>query len=87
MMWESFAGLVQPALLFAAIFALTALAVSLARKFRDRAVDDTPSSSDLLSNFRELHEEGGLSDEEFRTIKAKLAGDAKSEVNENGGAG
>ena len=86
-MWESFGKLVRPGLLFAAIFALTAMAVSLARRFRDRNVEDNSGSSDLLSNFRELHERGGLSDEEFRTIKTKLAGDVKTEVNDNRGAG
>ncbi len=86
-MWESFGKLVQPTLLFAVIFALTALGISLARRFRDRTADDGPGASELLANFRELHDQGGLSDEEFRTIKTKLAGDVKSEVNNNRGAG
>ena len=59
----------------------------MARRFRDRNVEDNSNSSDLLSNFRELHERGGLSDEEFRTIKTKLAGDVKEKVNDNRGAG
>ena len=30
-------------------------------------------SSNMMTKFRDLHDEGGLSDEEFRTIKSKLA--------------
>ena len=66
-------SLIQAMLLFAAIFALTALGLAIARKLRDRNVDDRSKSSKLIANFRELHEQGGLSDEEFRTIKTKLA--------------
>lgn len=86
-MWDPFGGLVRGALLFAAIFALTAMAISLARRFRDRTADDSADSTDMLSKFRELHDQGGLSDEEFRTIKTKLAGDVKPEINDNSGAG
>lgn len=42
---------------------------SLRRGFRDRGAD----ASDLMTNFRELHNRGELSDEEYRTIKASLA--------------
>jgi hypothetical protein len=41
----------------------------------------------LMSNFRDLYDRGGLSDEEFRTIKAKLASDLKAKLNDNSGAG
>lgn len=65
--------LVQCLLWFALIFALTAGAMAIARRFRARAVHEALDPNDLLTNFRELYEQGGLSDEEFRTIKAKLA--------------
>lgn len=35
--------------------------------------DGGPDASDLMTNFRELHSRGELSDEEYRTIKATLA--------------
>ena len=35
---------------------------------------------ELLTNFRELHSQGELSDDEFRTIKTKLALRAKGEI-------
>jgi hypothetical protein len=40
-----------------------------------------------MSNFRDLYERGGLSDEEFRTIKAKLADELKAELKDNSKAG
>ena len=62
--------------LFAVIFAVTALGFSVVRRLRrvtDGAADDTSDASKMMSNFRDLHSRGGLSDEEFRTIKTKLA--------------
>lgn len=80
-------GLIQAALLLAAIFALSALAFAIARRYRGRAVHDNLDRHQLLSNFRELYDRGGLSDEEFRTIKSKLATELKAELRDNSGAG
>ena len=41
----------------------------LRRGFRESG----PDASNLMSNFRDLHSRGELSDEEYRTIKAGLA--------------
>ena len=41
-------------------------------RFRGRARDDTAPTSDMLSNFREMHHGGHLDEAEFRTIKTKL---------------
>jgi len=90
-MYETFEPLAQAALLFAAIFVMTALGVAVARRYRDREAKGMTDSSSLMSKFRELHDEGGLSDEEFRTIKTKLASDLKAElktsVNSNSNTG
>src|SRR5687768_12035876 len=80
-------GLVRAALLFAAIFALTAIGLAIARRFRDRSAKDKLDRHKMMSNFRELYDRGGLSDQEFRTIKAKLASELKAELNDNSGAG
>jgi hypothetical protein len=40
-----------------------------------------PPASRWLTNFQELHAEGGLSDEEYRTIKAVLAERLEQELN------
>ncbi len=73
----------QAALWFAAIFALLALAIVLLRSLRDDAADDRPDVNELLTKFRELHGRGGLSDDEYRTIKTKLAAQIDTELNDN----
>jgi uncharacterized membrane protein len=59
--------------LLAAIMVLTSLAMYFVRRFRDRASDDQPGSYELLTNFREMHARGELTDVEYRTIKTRLA--------------
>ena len=77
--WQS---LTEAALLLAAIFAVVAFGIIIVRRFRDGKVDDVQESSELMSKFRDLHDQGGLSDEEFRHIKTKLATKLKAELNE-----
>ena len=77
--WES---LTQAALLFAAVFVVVAIGITIARRFRDDDVDDVLESSEMMSKFRDLHDQGGLSDEEFRNIKTKLATKLKAEISE-----
>lgn len=72
--------LAQALLMLAAIFAFLSLGLFLARRWRDRADDDRPVPENLLSKFREMHGRGELSDEEFRTIKTKLASQFQQEV-------
>jgi len=73
----------QAALWFAAIFALLALAVLTLRKWRGGSADDQPSSSDLLTKFRELHLRGSLSEDEYRTIKTKLATQLEAKLSDS----
>jgi len=75
-------SLTRAAMLLAAIFALTAIVLAVARRYRGRAAEDKLDRHQMMSNFRELYDRGGLSDEEFRTIKAKLASELKAEVND-----
>jgi uncharacterized membrane protein len=72
--------LLVAALWFAAIFALLALAITIVRRFRGGAADDRPTANELLTKFRELHARGGLSDDEYRTIKTKLAAQVQTEL-------
>lgn len=67
--------------------ALCAIGVYVVKRFQDRKGDDQPRASELLTNFREIHSQGGLSDEEFRTIKAQLAARLEREINENDNKG
>ena len=71
------------ALWFAAIFALLALAVLALRSLRGDSADDRLSTSELLTKFRELHARGSLSEDEYRTIKTKLATQLDQVLNDN----
>ena len=76
------------ALVWCAVIALLiALAVYLLGRFRGHADEDQPQASDLLSNFRELHSRGGLSDEEFRTIKTLLTRRLQDELKDTSDKG
>ena len=73
----------QATLWFAVIFALSALAVLGLRRWRGGAFDAQPKTSELLTKFRELHGRGSLSDDEYRTIKTKLARAIDAELKDN----
>jgi uncharacterized membrane protein len=81
----------RSALLFALILIMTAIGLAIARRFRDRSDSDGSDRQDLMTEFRDLHAKGGLSDEEYRTIKTKLAAELREELraefDDNGGTG
>ena len=52
----------------------------IASKWRGTNDNDRMSTQEMLTKFREMHSEGVLTDEEFRTIKSKLAGDIQLEL-------
>lgn len=68
-----------------AVFLVCAYFVVL--KFRDRSERDESDTSDLLSNFRELHERGTLSEAEYRTIKTKLGSTLQQQLKSTGETG
>ena len=72
--------LAQATLWFAVIFALSALAMIVLRRWRGSAYDAQAKPSELLTKFRELHGRGTLSDDEYRTIKTKLAAQVEKEL-------
>jgi uncharacterized membrane protein len=80
-------SLIRAALLIAAIFALTAIGMAVVRRLRGRDNQDVRDANEIMANFREIYEQGGLSEEEFRTIKAKLASELKRESNDARNAG
>jgi hypothetical protein len=63
---------VRCALLLAVLAVLVAASYWGLRKFRSYIDDDQTPVGELLTNYRELHEEGVLSDAEYRTIKSRL---------------
>jgi len=79
--------LAQSALLMAAIFLVTALGLAVVRKLRGHAEHDQHQNSELMTKFRDLHAQGGLSDEEYRTIKTKLAAQLRVELSDNNSTG
>ena len=80
---HSLLKLLEAAMLLAAIFALLALAIVGLRRWRGGAYDAQPTVSELLTKFRELHGRGSLSDDEYRTIKTKLARQVDAELKDN----
>ena len=56
-------------------------------KVRGELTDTKPGASDMMTNFREIHSEGELSDEEFRKIKTSLADRLEDELNDSGEEG
>lgn len=52
------------------------LIIRLKSYFREDA-DVADQSMEMLTQFRDLHQEGGLSDDEFRLIRSRLASTAK----------
>ena len=79
--------LARSALLLAAIFLVTALGFAVMRKLRGPTARDERPSSELMTKFRELHARGGLSDEEYQTIKTKLAARLQVELSDNDSTG
>jgi uncharacterized membrane protein len=49
-------------------------------KLRSKLRESESGANDLMTNFRELHARGDLSDEEYRTIKASLAARLQKEL-------
>ena len=62
----------QAVIWVAVLSVLCVVGVYLIRFFREGAGEDPASSSDLLTGFRELHDGGGLSRQEFQRIKTVL---------------
>jgi uncharacterized membrane protein len=56
----------------AVLVAISVVAIYFALGFRGAQQDDRTSASDLLSEFRDLHDSGGLSQAEFKKIKSVL---------------
>jgi hypothetical protein len=88
-MWELLAetsgreALIRVALLFAAIAAVTGLGAFVVARFRGGMKEERHTTSELLTKFRDLHEQGKISDAEFRNIKTLLSDKRPQELNDN----
>jgi uncharacterized membrane protein len=70
----------QAVLLLTALAVVLASAIYLVARIRSWLHQSPPESGSLLTNFRELHSKGELSDEEYRTIKCMLADRLQEEI-------
>ena len=73
----------QLVLWVALLAVLLAAGIYVAGKIRAKTVQQEPSSTQMLTKFRELHSRGVLSDAEFRTIKTTLAMQLQAELKDN----
>lgn len=64
----------------AVLLVMMALGYYVVRRFRDRIGHDQQTASELLTNFREIHHEGDISDTEFRTIKTVMGQQLQEET-------
>ena len=77
----------QVVLWVAAGAALVAVGLYVVAKVRQGFSESGPASHHLMTNFRELHSQGELSDDEYRTIKAMLAARLQQELKDKGEEG
>ena len=57
------------------------------RSLRDRMNEGRLMPSENLMNFREMKQQGDISDQEYRTIKTLLGDQLRKESKDNGNAG
>lgn len=67
--------------------ALVVVGIYVVAKVRQSLSEREAATHDLITNFRELHSRGELSDDEYRTIKATLAARLQREVKDKGEEG
>ena len=83
--WET--GPERLVLWLAVLAIMVAVAIYVIGKIRPKTVQKEHEVDQWLSKCRELHSQGELSDEEFRTIKTNLASQTQRELNDNGEEG
>ena len=71
-------------LLMALTAALVVIGFYVIGKVRPGRTRQEPDASDWITNFREMHAKGELSDAEYRTIKAMLAERFQKELKDTG---
>lgn len=72
----------------AASFAiLVAIGIYVVGRVKSSFREDGVTTNELMTNFRELHSQGELSDGEYRTIKAMLSARLQDELKDSGKEG
>lgn len=87
-MWEIFSSpFAQTVLWTSGLAALVGVGIYVIGNVRPQGKPTRDSGGELLSDFREMYEQGELTAEEFRAIKSKLKQPLPHELNDNGQAG
>ena len=81
------ASVTKLALPLAATALLAVVGVYVTRKVRDGSAKQSQQTSDMITNLRELHAQGQISDDEYRTIKTKLVAQLHREIKDTDAAG
>jgi uncharacterized membrane protein len=68
----------------AVLMTVVAIACYVTEKIRPKTVQKERLAGQWLSKCRDLHSQGELSDEEFRTIKTTFAAQLRDELSDNG---
>jgi uncharacterized membrane protein len=76
-------GFGQLAVGLAIMATLVGVAAYVVKKIHPKSAQQERTTSELLTNFRELHARGELSEAEFRTIKTTLAAKLQAELKGN----
>ena len=71
---------IELVLLGAVLAAFIVVAIYVIAKVREQTKESRSPSSEILSNFEELHASGELSDQEFRSIRSMLHQRMQSEM-------
>ncbi len=66
---------------------LVIVGVYVVLKFRGRIGNDQPNAQDMMTNFREMHDQGEISDVEFRKLKTVLGDKMQEELNDTADKG
>jgi len=73
----------QVVIWIAVLLVLCAIGAYVVLWFRNGQDNNQPSSSEWLSHFREIHDQGGISHTEFREIKSVLGARLQEELDSN----
>ncbi len=66
---------------------LVIVGVYVVLKLRGRIGNDQPNAQDMMTNFREMHDQGEISDVEFRKLKTVLGDKMHEELNDTADKG
>ncbi len=76
----------QAVLSVAALLILMTIGCYIVLRFRDRTDEDHLQANEQLTNFREIHHKGDISDTEYRTIKTTLGEKLQDELDKLNGS-